>query len=200
MLINLLKTKSVLSTIEKNTDRHIRFKSIMDRLGFENWKQYNGEIIKPYSVGVAKTLKKALLDNLEEPFIFFEDDANVTEAFKFMVEVPDGCQSLYLGTSVFGMIRGQSVMGGIICSNYNDEYVKPYNMLAFHSILFLDKEYKLEVIKLMDEFIKNPIGGSDELVASNMHKYNILAVRKPMFYQNDGHSEQATLQPLEPLF
>lgn len=199
MIIDLKNVPIYWNTIEKNKDRHTKINSMFEKIGFKNTTQLNGEITKPYTIGIAKSHIKSL--SFELPVLVLEDDCQLTENYKQVIEVPDDADAIYLGTSLYGMIRGNTVFNGTICSDFNEDYVRVYNMLGIHAVLYLTESYRHHVRdNCLHEFIKNPKGGSDDPIAMTMKNYKVYAVKKPMFYQNDGHSEMATLTELQPLF
>ena len=199
MKIDLRESPTYWATIEKNTDRHQKMESMFERLGMRNTSQINGPLADPYTVGIAETHRQGISHFL--PLLMLEDDCQETEAWAPTLEVPDECDAVYLGSSWFGMVRGASTFRGCISSSYDDTFIKPYNMLGIHAVLYLSERYRDKVVKLLTEFKENPgTAGCDECIAQIMKDYNILAVKKPMFYQNDGHSEEETLRPLEPYF
>jgi hypothetical protein len=187
------------ATIEKNVERHKKMQSMFERLGFTNTHQINGPIADPYTVGIAATHIDGISNDL--PLIMMEDDAQETPNFQPTLDVPDDCDAVYLGTSWFGMVRNTSQFRGCISSYYNEQFIKPYNMLGIHCVLYLSQKYRDNVVNLLTEFKDNPRGaGCDECIAMHMKDHNILAVKNPYFYQNDGHSEDETLRPLDPYF
>lgn len=198
-------------TLERNTERHKRMEIVNKELGFTNVTTLFGEITEPYTIGIAEQHIQAAnlsLERRENYCLILEDDCVLTPNGPRTVDLTDGFISqherIYLGTSHYGMIRGQSTFRGCISSKVRaytgyTNYVKPYNMLGIHAVL-----YRVPgLIRLRQElgyFIKNPIGGCDEIIASNMPYSYTLALTPPMFYQADGHSDEETIRPLEPYF
>lgn len=198
MLINLTKIPVYWNTIEKNVDRHQKMQSMFNNIGISNAVQLNGEIVKPYTIGIAKSHIESLSAKI--PVLVLEDDCQTTEHYNSILTVPDDADAVYLGTSHYGMIRGKTVGGGTISSIYDENYLRVYNMLGLHSVLYLSEKYRNHVVNTLNEFVQNPVGGCDDPIAMTMKKYNVYAVKNPMFYQNDGHSEAATITPLIPFF
>tara|TARA_R110000851_G_scaffold331130_1_gene504868 strand:+ start:147 stop:749 length:603 start_codon:yes stop_codon:yes gene_type:complete len=197
--IDLTKQPVYWATIEKNKDRHLKMESMFKNLNFENTHQIDGEISNPYTVGIAQSHIDALSNSL--PLIVMEDDCSVTKNWTSTINIPKGTDAVYLGTSWFGMIRDVSTYRGCISSVYDSNFNKVYNMLGIHSILYLSERYKDHVIKTLKEFQENPgTRGCDEPIALTMKNFNILALKNPLFYQEDGHSDQETITPLQPLF
>jgi len=197
--VDLREVSTYWATIEKNVDRHAKMKSMFEEIGLTSSTQINGPIANPYTVGIAETHITGIQGQL--PILMLEDDCAVTSHWKPVIEVPEGTDAVYLGTSWYGMLRGKSQYRGCISSVYDESYIRPYNMLGMHAVLYLSDRYRNTVISLLEEFKKNPgSSGCDECVASIMKYYNILAVKNPFFYQDDGHSNEETLRPLEPYF
>jgi hypothetical protein len=198
MIIDLTKIPIYWNTIEKNIDRHKKMQSMFKQMGVSNTTQLNGEIIKPYTIGIARSHIKSLSNSL--PVLVLEDDCQLVKDFTSTIQVPDDADAVYLGTSLYGMIQGRTTFGGAISSIYNDDYLRVYNMLGIHAVLYLTESYRSHIINTLNNFTENPIGGCDDPIAMTMKNYKIYALRNPMFYQNDGHSENATKTPLNPLF
>jgi hypothetical protein len=200
--IDLTKQPVYWTTIEKNVERHQRMTYMLKKLKFENTYQINGAISSPYTVGIAQSHIDAIHQH-PGPLIVMEDDCSLFEfsGWDPIIQVPEDTDAVYLGTSWFGMVRGVSTFRGCISSSYNDKFNRVYNMLGIHAVLYLSERYKDHVVKTLKEFQKNPEDrGCDEPIALTMKNFNILSLKLPYFYQADGHSDQETSMPLEPLF
>ena len=109
--------------------------------------------------------------------------------------IPEGADALYLGTSIYGRLQKRTTPGGVLAANAND-YMRVFNMLGFHAIIYLTESYVDHVLSILQSFIDNPVGGCDDPVAESMWAYNIYSVKKPVFYQKDGRSDDATRLPI----
>lgn len=199
MIIDLRTVPVRWNTIEKNTERHKRMESLFVRTGLSNTTQLNGEMTNPYTKGIARSHIKSLEGDL--PLLVLEDDCALTEDWNPVIEVPDEADAIYLGTSWYGMVRGASQFRGCISSSYNDKFNRVYNMLGIHAVLYLSERYRSHVVRLLDDFQENPGNeGCDECIALSMKDFMVLAPKKPMFYQDDGHSNVETANPLIPYF
>lgn len=196
MIYNLNKVKSVWLTCSKSADRHPKFEKMLNKLGVQAEK-FDGEITAPYTVGVAKAHLNAL--QTAQHILILEDDATDTPDFKMEFEAPDDADAIYLGSSLFGMLKGQTTYNGVIAADYSQDYLRVFNMLSMHAVLYLSYRYKNHVKKLLTEFIQNPQGGCDDNIARTMYKFNIYVRKDPFFFQNDGHSEYATTTPITPI-
>ena len=203
MKIDLRKIPTYCITAEKFPDRQKEVKRICKEIGIENLTIINGPIEKPYAPAVAKTHIMALAN--EGPVFIIEDDIALTNSWYHTVEIPEDCEALYVGTSSYGMIRETTMYNGCISSSYDDTMVKPYNMLGLHAILYINEDYKKKISSILQDYVDSPgepgpNNGCDNPIAIQMKNFNILALRKPMFYQNDGHTNEATLAEMNPIF
>jgi len=186
-------------TSDKTIDRHASVEAMFTTIGASNYLKISGRICTPYTIGIAETHLEAL-SRVDPPFLILEDDArinlNYTGSTIFNI---DNIDALYLGTSTFGRVYGGSHNNTCI-SIVNGDYLKPINMLGMHAILYTSKKYVRHTTDILSNFIENPKGGIDDKIAETMCFFNIAALRTPMFYQDDGHSNSVTLTPLTPIF
>lgn len=186
-------------TSDKTINRHSSMERMLSILGCSNTTKISGRICTPYTIGIAETHLQAI-NKVDPPFLILEDDArlnlNYTGTTLFNIENID---ALYLGTSTFGRVYGGSHNNTCI-SIVNGNYLKPVNMLGMHAILYASKKYVKHTTDILCNFIENPKGGIDDKIAETMCFFDIAALKTPMFYQDDGHSNSVTLTPLTPIF
>jgi len=199
MKLLLKNIKTYWLTCDKAKNRWPSMELMLNTLGI-NGEKINGEITSPYTIGIAKNHRDALIKSGDSIVHILEDDATLTNSPLEFLEAPDDCDAIYLGTSLFGRIRKGTVYSAVISEKYNDQLLRIYNMLSLHSVIYTTKKYKDKVIEIIDKFIQNPIGGMDDPIADIMYKYKVYCLQSPMFYQNDGHSEVATLGKISPIF
>jgi hypothetical protein len=199
MVVDLRKIPIMYMTCDKSlNDRQKSFERMMYDLGLD-YEKMNGKITDNYNIGVAEEYIKAL-SKYEPPFLILEDDARIAspaEDFEYVYSIPKYTDALYLGTSIVGRIQNQTKIG-VIAANDGD-YLRIFNMLSFHAVLYLSKNYVHECVKTLNEYISYPNGACDDLLAERMWKYNIAAVKNPVFYQQDGRNEQMTLTTIKPV-
>jgi hypothetical protein len=191
-------------TIESATERHSHMNKLFDTLGFQNTNQINGEIIdkenKEFLVIQQEKSDKVADSHILSlqktgPVLILEDDCWFTSAFDPIIEVPDGADAIYLGTSVYGMVGRTSTPNGTKIVSVDDRYDKPMNMLGIHAVLYLTEEYKKRTIENL--LNSRELGMyCDETVAIDMANHNIYSCVLPMLYQKDGHNDQVTTTPL----
>jgi len=195
LTINLKSIPTLWTTCAKSKDRHQAMHSMLLRLGLKG-EMVDGPITTPYPIGVASGYIQAL-SKYDPPFLILEDDATLINDFDLEnFNIPTNSDAIYLGTSVYGRIRKSTISGGVIAANFNNKYIKVFNMLSFHAVLYTSKSYVQDVIKMLQNFLQNPVGGADDCIAESMWKYNIYALNEPLFYQKDGRSDNATRTPI----
>lgn len=191
--INLQDIPLYWTTCQKSKARHEPMNKMLESLGIKG-TMIDGPITSPYTIGVAKGYIQALTQS-EAPFTVLEDDATIVEERpnpSLIFPIDDSIDAIYIGTSVFGRINNNTIVNSTLAANYNEHYNRVFNMLTFHGILYLSQKYVNHVVNTIEKFLLNPVGGVDDPVADSMWKYNVLAVKKPIVYQKDGHSEPAT--------
>lgn len=189
--ISLLDNTAFWLTSNKTTERWAHMEKMLKTTGIKASK-INGEVIIPYTIGIAKAHLEAV-SSAYGPILVLEDDAELLETvYPTEFEVPNDCDALYLGTSTYGMIKGQTAGNSVLAAKYNDNLLRVFNMLGMHAILYLTEEYKMHTIDTLKEFIENPIGGCDDPIAKTMWRWNVYALSSPIFYQADGRSEEVT--------
>lgn len=153
--------------------------------------QVTGPITENYFIGAAIGYREAL-SYFEPPFVIYEDDCRPTKDFSYIYDIPVSIDALYLGISPYS-VKGFATQQ-VEFRPYNDLYNRILNMTSFHAILYLTKKYVDNCLNLMDEYINHSdeYYSVDGLVANHQDKYNILGLKKPCFYQKDGHNDEAT--------
>jgi hypothetical protein len=209
MLIDLKKIPTCWITHPKSLDYKKSMQFLIEKIGFETIIEINGESIDKNGLSFIEIQQKKTnsvaeahikaLKTFEPPFLILEDDCAIVETnFKTNIDLPK-CDALYLGTHQYGMVRNVSTMGGTISSIYDESYLRVYNMLGIHAILYITKEYVNSTINTLQECISIS-RYCDECVALNLKNHTVLSVKKPFFYQKDGHNDSLTQILLNPYF
>lgn len=165
------------------------------------------ELTRPYYLGLAKGHLEALKCG-KPPFLIVEDDARIIPGNeRATIVVPNNADALYLGTTLFGRINGNTQYNSVISSIHNDNLFRVYNMLAMHGVIYLTERYVEHSIKCFQDYVDNPHllqdgpqWASDNIIADTMWRYNVLCLRKPILYQDDGKANTCTQEPLIPTF
>lgn len=199
--LDIANIKKKWLTCDKTSDRWSNMEKLLSDLSWSAEK-INGEITTPYQIGVAKAHISALDDNGQ--VLVIEDDIAQNQEIPPELSIPEDADAIYLGSSQFGVIKGKTTLGGVIAGDYDNYYNKIFNMLGLHSIIYITERFKATVKETLQKYIDNPSKinvdyGCDNPIAMIQYKYNVYSIKVPWFYQNDGHSEQATLTPITPI-
>jgi hypothetical protein len=155
----------------------------------------SNEGIRSASVGLVK-LMKSRLEGEFKPFIFMEDDCSATPWFRHDVPVPEDADAVYLGISKWGM-HGDRAHPYVIRESVTEDIVRVFNMLSTHAVLVLSRQW-VENVLTCYEYAYSTMEKPNEFdvpVAHTMARYNVYALRKPLFYQDAkmGGQEEPTL-------
>jgi hypothetical protein len=199
--IKLTDIPTLWSTCLKPTlqNRNAELAAMTQRLNLKA-KRIDGPITEPYTIGVAIGYLQ-LLSTYPTPFLALEDDARELYPLPLgsVITHPSDADAVYLGTSIWGRLRNQSVRGGVIAAKYDAHFLRIFNMLSLHAILYINQKYVNDCYSKIVNWLQNPVGAPDDVIAENMHRYIIYAVKCPYFYQDDGGSNLATKAIIEPL-
>lgn len=198
MNIKFKDLKCYCLTVPWATERIERVKKTFHSFDIEIEFLY-GEKTNPYAKGLAEMHIKALENSGSHPCLIVEDDVILNSAFKSedvmnmeFRDLPPWADALYIGTSVFGRIRNNTVYWGLLATDYSDKYVRVFNKLSMHAVVHISNDYKNSCIKTFKKYIDNPIGGCDDPIADMMKYHNVFSLRRGILVQQDGHSDEAT--------
>ncbi len=123
-----------------------------------------------------------ILKTAKAPFIILEDDCSLNREFNSEVELPDDVDSLYLGISHWGRYLNHS--GPYVhYTQYSDEVVRVYNMLATHAIAYLS-DYYVDVCKRIAYHSGYEVENHLDIGFAEVHKlYNVYSFDEPIFRQ-----------------
>lgn len=162
--------------------------------------QINCRITDPYYVGLAEGHVKALTSGAP-PFIIFEDDARVLPArAQTAFVIPDTADALYLGTSTYGRVRRATGPYQVLAAEHTTDYLRVYNMVGLHAVAYLSERYVEHALNTLLRYIRDPQGACDDPIADSMHEWMVLALRRPLFYADDGKANICTSEPITPAF
>jgi hypothetical protein len=144
------------------------------------------------ALGHAKIIETVLCsEDTFEPFILFEDDINLwpdgRKEDQFKITYPVDTDSIYIGISNAGAHESG------YCDEYNSLLYKHdprypnlmwiWNMLSTHAVVVLTKQFALFYMRAAIESI-NHDSVMDNLVSRGQTKYNVMALARPIFFQD----------------
>lgn len=185
MKLNLLNIPVYIINLDKDKEKLESATSILRHLGFKDIRRFAGYDISTPKLGCA-TSHNALLQILSEhdmPVIVVEDDININYGYKTEIEVPDDADALYLGISRYGLYGSHGIRK-VSAEFINHDIYRIFNMLGAHAILYMNNSYPKflsQATSAMIEIADN----QDKARASTMKFFNVYALNKPMFYQDN---------------
>jgi hypothetical protein len=159
----------------------------------------------PRLVGIGLSHLKILRrDDIEPPFIVFEDDCEFTRDFQHVHRLPDSVDALYLGVSHFGLaVPGEFGWGqweGTVSEQYSENYLRVFNMLGRHGIVYLSEKFRRGALEAALDALANPehVYPGDIGYAMLQANHLVLTPNLPSCFQSPdlGGNRSATRAPL----
>ena len=189
MNLDLRKITALYINLLQDTGRNNDMKKLFKTCGFESHYRIDAEYT-PNSLAGCSLSHHNALNEVEPPFILFEDDC-VVKNFKPIIEIPDDADAVYLGISSWGRMNSHS--GPFVqYEDLGDGLLRIYNMLSAHAILYLNQEY-ISLCSRISEQATSIADHQDIGFAEIQRYFNVYAFDDPMFYQS---SSNGTDQPL----
>ena len=118
-----------------------------------------------------------ILDNVNYdcPLLILEDDAEFTEDFHPMIDIPDNTDAVYLGVSS-GNPHYQT-------KKINKYFMRIGKVLATHAILYVNPQYRKavsDIAKIFAYRLKTPFDNGCALI---QERFNVITPNKPFFVQ-----------------
>ena len=158
---------------EKYHARRLHMEDMLKTMGFTDVVHY-----KSGTEQFPKCLTKATIDILktymDTPILLLDDDIVFTNESTDIV-IPNGIDAIYIGLSSQSTSNVHSMF-----ERYSDAYMRVLNMLASHAILYYSRGYKKAVVDILE---KNITRALDVMATHIQSKYQILALKIPLFYQ-----------------
>ena len=172
---------------EKYLTREKHMYDLLHRIGFKSITHFKSST-EDYPTCLVKATTDILNQYMNnEPVIILEDDIEMYNPLDSTTDIewPENTDAFYLGFSKDGGSKtrnfheGPSNVGKI-----SDKYIKIFNMLSAHAILYKSKHYKERVVNELNNII-NQKGYYNDVILSRLHyDYNIYGYYYPFFYQS----------------
>ena len=184
MNLDLRKITALYINLLQDTGRNNDMKKLFKTCGFESHYRIDAEYT-PNSLAGCSLSHHNALNEVEPPFILFEDDCQIKN-FRSVIEVPSDADAVYLGVSSWGRMNGHS--GPYVqYEKINDDLYRTYNMLSGHSILYLTEEY-VSMCKRVCEHAAYKIEGYQDIGFAEIQRwFNVYTFDQPFFYQTSGY-------------
>jgi len=187
MIIDLREIPVVWINLDKATENAKIMQERLHKHGFKNTYRKSARVIpapagtissNAHYVGCAQSHIDILDDkNYGCPLLILEDDAEFSDAFNPILDIPDDADGIYLGIST-GNIGYQT-------KRYNADYLRIGGILATHAILYLNTEFKETMSKVAKYCINNLKQPWDIGASSVQFQKKVYTPNKPFFYQSD---------------
>tara|TARA_Y100000589_G_scaffold296749_1_gene304085 strand:+ start:286 stop:921 length:636 start_codon:yes stop_codon:yes gene_type:complete len=189
MNLDLRKITALYINLLQDTGRNNDMKKLFKTCGFESHYRIDAEYT-PNSLAGCSLSHYNALNEVEPPFILFEDDC-IVKNFKPIIEIPDDADAVYLGISSWGRMNSHS--GPFVqYEDLGNGLLRIYNMLSAHAILYLNQEYVSLCSRISEQ--ATSIADHQDIGFAEIQRYfNVYAFDDPMFYQS---SSNGTDQPL----
>lgn len=195
MRVDLRELSTYFINLERDYQKSIDTYDRLFGLGFKNVNRFEGILHDNPKAGCARSQHSVMSDdNIKLPFILLEDDIVHTGLDKFVFDVPDDADALYLGISQWGRMlnfSGPFTHYKIV----NADVVKVYNMLSTHAIVYFSEDYRRHLKRTSYYSGYKSHYHVDVEYAESQKYYNVYALDLPLFAQ-EGYNQGVTGQRL----
>lgn len=181
---------------DKYRERKNHMDKLLNKIGFKNITFYKSPT-ENYPNCLTNSEISILKNNLNnEPILIIEDDVEEYIELNDTTEIifPENTDAFYLGFSkVGGSYYHNFDDGSSVISFINNDYIKIYNMLGAHAVIYLSQRYKQKIIDELSKILDRDNYYNDVIISRIQRNYNIYGYKFPLFYQskNLGNNEQS---------
>lgn len=188
MIIDLREIPVVWINLDSATKNAEDMQNRLDKHGFKKTYRKSARIIQAppgtipsnaHYVGCAQSHIDILADNTySTPLLILEDDAEFSDSFNPVLDIPDDSDGIYLGVSTGN--RGYQT------KRYNENYLRIGGILATHAILYVNPQFRKEMMQAAIHCIEDLKQPWDMGAASVQFSKRVYTPNKPYFYQSDN--------------
>jgi hypothetical protein len=188
MIIDLREIPVVWINLDSATKNAEAMQERLQKHGFKNTHRKSARVIpappgtipsNAHYVGCAQSHIDILTDpSYGSPLLILEDDAEFSDAFNPILDIPDDSDGLYLGVSTGN--RGYQT------KRYHSDYLRIGGILATHAILYVNNKFKTMMSYAATHCIHNLKQPWDMGAASVQFDTKVYTPNKPYFYQSDN--------------
>ena len=170
---------------EKYVTRENHMYDLLRRIGFKSITHFKSTT-EQYPTCLVKATTDILNQNMnDEPILILEDDIEMYTESITNIDLPENTDAFYLGFSKDGGSKTRnSHEGPSIVGKISDTYIKIFNMLSAHAILYKSKRYKQRVVDALNEIVDKKGYYNDVVLSRLQSDYNIYGYYYPVFYQS----------------
>ena len=188
MKIDLRKIPVVWINLDSATKNAEDMQNRLDKHEFKKTYRKSARIIpappgtipsNAHYVGCAQSHIDILADDTyPTPLLILEDDAEFSDSFDPVLDIPDDSDGIYLGVSTGN--RGYQT------KRYNENYLRIGGILATHAILYVNPQFRKEMMQAAIHCIEDLKQPWDMGAASVQFSKRVYTPNKPYFYQSDN--------------
>lgn len=187
MEIDLRKVKTVCISL-KESKRRKNITRMMESLSFENWSFFDGIEKGDPVEGCALSHVKVLQENLMNPVLIIEDDAEITEDFVPIINIPENIDAVYLGYSWWSWTKDRALQSRLKSEaivQKQENWYKIGRITSAHAILYLDWHHKKYLCENITKYLLDKDGNRhcDVIMGETQLKFHVIAPPKPFFFQ-----------------
>ena len=188
MIIDLREIPVVWINLDSAVENAKTMQDRLDRHGFKFTHRKSARILpapegtipsNAHYVGCAQSHIDILDDSqYATPLLILEDDAEFSDAFNPVIDIPDDSDGIYLGVS--------SGNRGYQTKRYTPDYMRIGGILATHAILYVTPAYRHYMSHVAKHCIKDLKQPWDIGASSLQFSTKVYTPNKPYFYQSDN--------------
>ena len=193
MKLNVKTLPTYVISLDKDKEKYNRVSDTLTKLNFQNFSRFPAITDTQFRRAIKSHYE--LLSNpvLKPPFLVLEDDVKYTGHNKFLLDVPDDVDALYLGNSSLAYYHeytGNFVLYEPVKGN--SDIVRIYNMLIAHAVVYISQDYINMVRRVCRYHLDEAPNKAFDLSVAEIQKFfNVYTVDRSIFKQS-GHFEQKT--------
>jgi hypothetical protein len=188
MIIDLREIPVVWINLDSATQNAKAMQDRLDQHGFKYTYRKSARVIpapegtqpgNAHYVGCAQS-HIDILENADynTPLLILEDDAEFSNSFNPIMEIPDDTDGIYLGISS-GNVNYQT-------KRYNENYLRIGGILATHAILYITPNFRTNMIRVAKHCIDDLKQPWDMGASALQYHFRVYTPNNPYFYQADN--------------
>ena len=188
MIIDLREIPVIWINLDSATKNADAMQEKLQKHGFKNTYRKSARVIpappgtiasNAHYVGCAQSHIDILEDSqFTTPLLILEDDAEFSNNYTPIIEIPDDTDGVYLGVST-GNVNYQT-------KRYDENYLRIGGILATHAILYVTENFKNNMIRVAKHCIDDLHQPWDVGASALQYHSRVYTPNNPFFYQSDN--------------
>lgn len=159
-------------------------------MNYERWPSVTHLSSKQnnYSFGSIGMVEKAISNN-EYPFLLLDDDVDAIVDFPEKIYVPEECDILYLGASLYECAGRKPPLK---LEDFDPNYYRIYYPLSSHALLIMKKSAAEKTIEILKKSLEDGEFSDINMAMESDNLVYLTPKDGPYFYQTDAHTSLVT--------